>query len=220
MFAVIAFGLFVTGGFTLVQRAVRALDPVEAERMARRGSEPPDGGGGMMVAAGVLAAGLYLVPLAVGVTGCVAGERYRATLDSLLVTLLPRRKVLRSKVRAHAEGGLVFGVGALTGVACGFGADGGVRLGLAAMAAAAAGFWLVAALGAWLSVRCATPVRAFRLCLPAVVLAVGWPVLARNAIDWRDTAGVVSVLAWTAVGLAVAGAVLWWRAEAGLERGA
>src|SRR5207244_10391881 len=42
--------------------AVRALDPVEAERMARRGPEPPDGGGGMMVAAGVLAAGLYLVP--------------------------------------------------------------------------------------------------------------------------------------------------------------
>jgi ABC-type Na+ efflux pump permease subunit len=220
MFAVIAFGLFVTGGFLLVQRAVRALDPVEADRMARRGPEPPDGGGGMMVAAGVLAAGLYLVPLAVGVTGCVAGERYRATLDSLLVTLLPRRKVLRSKVRAHAEGGLVFGVGALTGVACGFGADGGLRLGLAAMVAAAAGFWLVAALGAWLSVRCATPVRAFRLCLPAVVLVVGLPVLARNAIDWRDTAEMVSVLAWTAVGLAVAGAVLWWRAEAGLERGA
>ena len=33
-------------------------------------------------------------------------------------------------MRAHAEGGLVFAAGALTGVGCGFGADGGVPLGL------------------------------------------------------------------------------------------
>src|SRR2546430_16661519 len=98
--------------------------------------------------------------------------------------------MLRSKVRAHAEGGLVFAAGALTGVGCGFGADGGVRLGLAAMAALAAGFGLDVALGAWLSVRCPPPGRAFRLGLPAVLPGPRAPVLPANPPRRRATAPV------------------------------
>ena len=186
VFALVAIMLFVTGGWLLVKRALLALNPEEAERLARQGGKPPDTGGSLMITSGVLAAGLYLIPLAVGIAGCVAGERHRATLDPLLMTLLDRRRMLRSKVRAHTESGLAFAVGSVTGVACGFGADGGARLGLSAMAALASGFALVAALAAWLSARCDTTVRAFRLTLPAVVAAIGLPVLVRNQIDWEQ----------------------------------
>src|SRR4029453_964223 len=84
VFALVGLTLFITRGWLLVQRALIALNPSESDRLAPRGSEPPDTGGGLMISAGVLAAGLYLVPLAVGVAGCVAGERHRATLDPLL----------------------------------------------------------------------------------------------------------------------------------------
>jgi ABC-type transport system involved in multi-copper enzyme maturation permease subunit len=219
MFAIIAVMLFVTGGWLLVTRAVRALDPIEADRLAQRGPEPPDQGGGLMTTAGVLAAALYLVPLAIGVAGCVAGERHRGTLDALLATPLSRWSILGSKVRAHTESGLVFGIGAITGIGCGFGADGGTRLGLAAMIALVAGFALVIALTAWLSVRCATPVRAFRLALPAVVAVIGLPVLVRSAIEWGTIGPSIAVFDW-AVGIcAVTALVLWWRAGAELERG-
>jgi ABC-type Na+ efflux pump permease subunit len=173
-----------------------------------------------MVTAGVLAAGLYLLPLAVGVAGCVAGERHRGTLDPLLATPLGRRGVLFSKVRAHAEQGLVFAVGAATAVGCGFGADGGLRLGAAAIAALLGGFALVVTLAAWLSVRCETPVRAFRLALPAVVLVIGLPALVRNWIAWESVGDAVAVLGWAAGLFAAAAAVLWWRAGAELSRGA
>ena len=217
--AVLAAMLFVMGGLLLVTRAVRALDPAEAERLAQRGPEPPDLGGGLMATAGVLAAGLYLVPLTIGMAMCVAGERHRGTLDALLATPLRRQSVLRSKARAHTERGLVFGVGAITGVGCGFGADGGVRLGLAAMAALTAGIALVTAFAAWLSVRSATPVRAFRLALPVVVLVIGLPVLVRNAIEWNATGQSIALFEWAAGLCAVAALVLWLRAGADLERG-
>jgi len=219
MLAIIAVMLFVTGGWLLVTRAVRALDPIEASRLAQRGPDPPDGGGGLLTTAGVLAAGLYLVPLTIGVASCVAGERHRGTLDALLATPLSRWSMLWSKVRAHTETGLVFGVGAITGVGCGFGADGGARLGLAAMAALAAGFALVIALAAWLSVRCATPVRAFRFALPAMVGVIGLPVLVRNAIEWGALGPSIAVFEWAAGICAVASPVLWWRAGVELERG-
>ena len=211
--------LFVSGGWLLVQRALRALDPVEADRLAQRGAEPPDIGGSLMATAGVLAAGLYLLPLAIGLTGSVAGERQRGTLDPLLSTALSRRGVLGSKARAHAESGLVFAVSAVTGLGCGFAADGGLRLGLAAMAAMGAGFALVLVLGMWLSVRCAAPARAFRLALPAVVAVIGLPVLVRNTIEWDSTGPAIALFAWTAAGCAVAAVVLWWRAGRELERG-
>ncbi len=219
MFTLVAVMLFATGGWLLVERALRAIDPVEAERLARRGPEPPDGGGGLMAAAGMFAAGLYLVPLAVGVAGCIAGERHRATLDSLLTTALRRRRILWSKVRAHTESGLVFGVGAITAVGCGFGADAGWRLGLSAMAAVAATFALVIALAAWLSVRCATPMRAFRLCLPVVVLAIPLPMLVRNWIVWSEIGRAVTLLTWVAAICAAGAMVFWWRAGVELERG-
>jgi hypothetical protein len=219
MFALVAVMLFVTGGWLLVTRAVRALDPVEASQLAQRGPEPPDSGGVLMATAGILAAGLYLLPLTVGVTGSVAGERHRGTLDSLLTTPLRHRSILWSKTRAHAESGLVFGIGAITGVGCGFGADGGARLGFAAMAMLTAGFALVIALAAWLSVRCATPVRAFRLALPAMVLVIGLPVLVRNAIEWNATGPSIAVFEWAAGICAITALVLWWHAGAELERG-
>jgi ABC-type Na+ efflux pump permease subunit len=218
MFALIAVMLFVTGGWQLAKRPLRALDPSQVERMSNRRSEPPDGGN-LMIAAGVFAAGLYLLPLAIGVSGSIAGERHRATLDSLLTTLLSRRAILRSKVRAHVESGLVFGVGAITAAGCGFGADGDVQLGVAAMAAVVAGFALVIALGTWLSVRCATPIRAFRLCLPAVVLVIGLPVLVGRSIEWENVGPSIALFGWTAAICAVAACVFWWRAGAELERG-
>ena len=44
LFTLIAVMLFATGGWQLVKRALRAMDPVEAERLSRRGPEPPDSG--------------------------------------------------------------------------------------------------------------------------------------------------------------------------------
>jgi hypothetical protein len=219
LIAIIAVMLFVTGGWTLVKRAMRAFDPAETEWISRFRVGPPDSGGQLMTAAGVLATGLYLLPLSIGVTGSVAGERHRATLDSLLTTLLSRKRLLWSKVRAHTESGLVFGVGAVTAVGCGFGADGGVRLGLAAMTALASSFALVIALGAWVSVRSATPVRAFRHCLPAVVAAISLPILMRDFVDWENVAPAITVLTWIAGICAVAACVCWWRAGVELERG-
>jgi ABC-type Na+ efflux pump permease subunit len=219
LFTAIAIVSFVLGGWLLVTRAVRALDPGEADRLAQRGPELPDLGGAWLIAAGTLAAGLYLLPLTVGIAGCVAGERQRGTLDSLLATPLSRRSILWSKLRARVESGLVFGVGAITGIGCGFGADGGTRLGLAAMAATAAGFLFAIALAAWLSVRCDSAVRAFRLALPALVLVIGLPVLIRNLIRWNDLHPSILVFEYAA-GLCVVGALLaWWRAVVGLERG-
>jgi ABC-type transport system involved in cytochrome c biogenesis permease component len=215
--AVLAVALFVTAGWLLVKRAVQALDPDEATRFDGRG--PPDSAGGMLIAAGVLASGLCLLPLAVGVTGCVAGERQRGTLESLLATTLGRRRMLGSKVRAHVERALVFAAGAAAALGAGFGTDGGPRFGLAAVAAFVAGFGLVVGFGAWLSVRCDTPVRAFRLCLPVVVLTVALPVFVWNFTQWDRTGRPVQVLAWVAAVFAVLAGLFYWRAGAGLERG-
>jgi hypothetical protein len=211
--------LFATGGWLLVERALRSLNPVETGRSTQRELEPPDSGGALMTAAGLFAAGLYLVPLTIGIAGCIAGERQRATLDSLLTTLLRHRGLLLSKVRAHVENGLVFGVGAITAAGCGLGADGGWRLGLAVMAAMAAAFALNIAFATWASVRCATPMRAFRLTLPVVVLSLPLPLLVRNWVEWNAVGEMVTALSWIAASCAAAAAVLWWRAGYELENG-
>jgi hypothetical protein len=113
----------------------------------------------------------------------------------------------------------VFGVGAITAISCGFGADGGTQLGLAAMAATAAGFLFTIALTAWLSVRCHSPVRAFRLALPVLVIVIGLPVLIRNLIRWSDLNPSIAVFEYAA-GFCLVGALLaWWRAVAELDRG-
>jgi ABC-type transport system involved in multi-copper enzyme maturation permease subunit len=218
-FTLMAATLFATGGFLLIQRTAHALDPLESERLLRRGTEPPDSAGAMLIAAGAFASGLYLLPLAIGATGCIAGERFRGTLDALLTTSLGRRRMLQSKVRAHAERGLVFAAGAATALGAGFGADGGAWFGAAAIAAFASGVAFVLGLGAWLSVRCETPLRAFRLCLPAVVAVVGLPVLVWNLTEWDDTTQPTEAFAWTGAAFAVLGLIFWWRAAAELERG-
>ncbi len=204
--ACVALLLFVAGGWLLLERAVQALDPDEAERLLNRSTGRPDRASTLLRTAGVLASALYLLPLAVGVTGCVAGERLRGTLDSLLCTPLRRGQILRSKVQAHTERGLVFAGGAIAAFSAGFGIENGLHAGLQAVAVFAAGVVLIVGLGSWLTVRCATPVRAFRLCLPAVVAVVAVPVLTTQLLAW-------------ATALAIAGALLWWRAGVELERG-
>jgi ABC-type Na+ efflux pump permease subunit len=216
--AVAVFILFALGGFQLVARAMQVIDPAEAERLLQRGSRPPDSAGWVLVSAGVLASGAYLVPLAVGVTGCVAGERVRGTLDALLLTTLDRRGIVWSKVRAHAERGLLFAGAAGAALGAGYAADGGMKLGLAAVAAFAGGVVFVAGLGVWLSVRRATPVEAFRLCLPAVLVVIGLPILVWNGNDWNGVRP-LEVLAWSAVAFTLVGLALGWRAGAGLKRG-
>jgi ABC-type transport system involved in cytochrome c biogenesis permease component len=72
------------------------------------------------VSAGVFAAGRYLLPAAVGVSGAIAGERTRGTLDALLSTALDRRAVLRAKVQAHAERGVGYAAVAVAAVGMAF----------------------------------------------------------------------------------------------------
>src|SRR5262249_8849544 len=78
---------------------------------------------------------------------------------------------------------------------------------------------LVVGLGAWLSVRCPTPLRAFRLCMPVVVAVVGLPVLAWRLPEEEAVIRPVELLAWSAAAFAVSAVVCWWRAGAGLDRG-
>ena len=175
--------LFVAGAIVVVKRVNLVLQPEQAEQLANRPGAQ-DLGGWLLVGAGVFAAGRYLLPLAVGLSGAIAGERFRRTLDALLSTPLDRRAVLRAKVQAAAERGMAFAAVAVAAVGMAFTADGGVRLGAVAgarLGGAAAllvlsGFGLVIGAGAWLSVRCPTDARAFRLLLPVAVLAIGWPV--------------------------------------------
>ncbi|HSQ58551.1 MAG TPA: ABC transporter permease subunit, partial [Gemmata sp.] len=216
---IVAIALFVTGAYLLLQRIAGAFDPREVDRILQRAPGPPDAAGAYLVAAGVFATGLYLLPLAIGITGCVAGERIRGTLDPLLATPLRRRRMLRSKVLAHLERGLAFACGAAIALGAGFGIDGGTRLGLAAIAEFAAGVAFVTSLAVWLSVRCSSPLLALRLCIPAVVILVGLPVVVWNAIDWGNVALQVEVFSWSAISLVVAGLVCWWGAGVAIERG-
>jgi hypothetical protein len=219
LLTLVAVALFATGAFLLVQRAARALDVDEASLLARRGAGPHDSAGSMLLATGVLAGALYLLPLAIGVSGCVAGERFRGTLDPLLATPIGRWRVLRSKVRAHAERGLGFAGTAAAALGAAFGADGGTWVGLAAVAWFAGGVGLVIGLGAWLSVRCAAPARGFLFALPAVVAVVALPVFLWKFTNWEQTARSAGLLAWGAAAFALAAMVLWWRAGTELNRG-
>lgn len=216
----IALVLFFVGGWKLWKRAMQALDPNEVTRFLQPGVvESPFQGGPLLIAAGVIASGGCLLTLAVGVTGCVAGERVRGTLDSLLATTLNRRRILRAKIQAQAEQVLVFAAVAVAGLGAGFGAEGGVVFGLAMVAAFVGGSALVVGLAAWLSVRCATSVGAFRLCLPGLIGVGCMPLLAWFFTDWENTAPATEVLAWCAGALLLAGAAMWWCAGAELERG-
>ena len=213
--------LFVGGAWTLIGRFTRNFDPAEAERLAPRPG-PTETGGWLLLSAGVFAAGRYLLPLAVGVSGAIAGERFRNTLDILLSTTLDRRAILRAKVQAYAERGTVFAAVAVAAIGMAFIADAGIRAGLAAAVLASTGIAFVLALGSWLTVRCSGDVRAFRLLLPVTMLVVSWPVAA-----WSFASGEFAVPPEVlfrgfliAAGVcAVVAAVLWWRAGSVLSRG-
>jgi ABC-type transport system involved in multi-copper enzyme maturation permease subunit len=212
--------LFFAGARELARRtewSVRTVTSAEAETRP-----DADSSGWWFLGAGVFAAGRYLFPVAVGVSGCVAGERFRGTLDVLLSTPLSRRGVLRAKLQAHAERGLGFATAAAAGVGMAFTSDGGIPLGAATAVLVLAGFGLVIGLGAWLTVRCPTDARAFRLLLLPVVLVVGWPVGVWNAP--RGDAGISAdeLTTWLLIASGVsvaAGLALWWHAGRVLERG-
>src|SRR5262245_36037968 len=85
--AVLAVLLFVWGAWNVMTSAAKTLDPEGAERLGRQ----PDilsRSGWLLVAASMIAAGRYLIPLTIGVSGTIAGERRRGTLDLLLSTTL------------------------------------------------------------------------------------------------------------------------------------
>ena len=186
-------------------------------------ANPPGRAGRRRVAhggAGVFAAGRYLLPVAVGVSGAVAGERFRRTLDVLLSTTLDRRAVLRAKVQAVIERGTAFAAVAVAAVGMAFTADGGVWLGAAAAVLLLCGYGLVIGLGAWLTVRCPTDARALRLLLPIAVLAIGWPVGVWNLLNAEWPPALLANGLFVASGVcAAAGLVRWWRAARALERG-
>jgi len=217
--ALIAMALFVRGGWTLVKRVMQALDPDEATRFLQPGLGSHDLAGVLLMFSGLIASWLYLLPLAVGVTGCIAGERLQSTLDSLLATQLDRGQILWAKIRTHAEHGLVFAGSAAAALGAGFGAEGGIPLGLAIMAAFAGGIVLVVGLGAWFSVRCTTGISAFRYCLPATVGVGCLPMVAWYFTNWENPAATVEVLAGCAGMFLMVGVVMAWRARADLEHG-
>lgn len=212
--------LLLGGTWAQVNRLVRGLDAD-----APPGSQDPFpfAGGWLLMSAGVFAAGRYLLPVAVGVSGAVAGERFRGTLDPLLAAPVSRRGVLSSKVQAHAERGSGFAAVAVTAVGMSFIAEQGVWVGLAAAVLSVAGIVFVIALGAWLTVRCAADVRAFRLLLPVALLAVGWPAavwnLPRSELAITPEELLRGLLAAAGI-CALVAAVLWWRAGSDLARGA
>lgn len=216
--AVVAAVFFVWGTWVQVNRLVRNLDADGVPRPASEG----EAGGWLLMSAGVFAAGRYLLPVAVGVSGAIAGERFRGTLDALLATPLDRRAVLRAKVQAHTERGSAFAAVAIAAVGMAFIPELGVRIGAAAALLSAAGIGFVIALGAWLTVRCAGDVRAFRLLLPVTMLATGWP-----AAVWNLPRGnpalppelVFHGLLGAACVCGTAGALLWWSAGRALVRG-
>lgn len=216
---VLALVLFVSAGWMLLKRALLVLDPSEVPRLTQLPAGAPDRASLMLVIAGSLASGLYLVPLAIGITASIARERHQATLDSLLATPLGRRRLLGSKVQAHLERGLVFAVGAIVGFGSGFGLTGGWQFGLAAIGAFGAGCGLVAGASAWLSVRCATALRAFRLCLPVLVPTLAFPPIVWLVAPGGTPAAASRVLLAVAAVALVLGIGLFWQASSRLARG-
>jgi hypothetical protein len=205
-FGAVAVLLMIVGGATLVARFWQPRP------------DEDDGGGRLLMTGGVVASGVFLVPAAVGLAAAVARERHRKTLDALLALPVDRRVILRAKVRAVLERGWWPGPAAVLAAGVSFGADGGWALGLAAAGFVLAGAGLVVGLGACLTVRCPTEVRAFRFLVPAVVLVVGVPVMTWNQTDWLRPTDSAALLAAGAAVVAVAGAVLWRRAGRELDR--
>ena len=97
-------------------------------------------------------------------------------------------------------------------------------MGAASASLVLSGIGLIIGLGAWLTVRCPSDSRAFRLLLPFVLVVVGWPVgvwnLLRLDSEVRLPPDEVAGWLFAATGAcAVAGLGLWWCAGRALERG-
>jgi ABC-type transport system involved in multi-copper enzyme maturation permease subunit len=176
-----------------------------------------DDGGRLVMTGGVILTGVYLFPASVGLASAVARERRRQTLDPLLALPMTRREVLWTKVRAAIQRGWWWAPMAIAATAVSFGADGGWGPGLTAPAFVLAGLWFVVGLGADLTVRCTSEVRAFRFLVPAVVVVVGAPVGIWNYTDWTLPFWSAVGLAAGAVAFALAGTVFWRRAVWALD---
>jgi hypothetical protein len=129
-----------------------------------------------------------------------------------------RRSILWAKVRVAAEHQVHWAVVAIFGVAVAFGFDFGWLAGLSAAAFVTSGVGAMAGLGAWLTIRCRTEVRAFRFLVPAVVAAIGTPVVVWNTTDWFHDVQAAGPLAIGAVICAVVGLFAWRRAVCDFER--
>lgn len=213
--------LFVGGTWILVHRVERVWswsDGIAVKEQLRI----PDRGGWLLLTAGVLAAGRYLFPVAVGVSGAVAGERERRTLETLLATAFHRPSVLRAKVQAQIERGTGLAAVAVTAVGMAITADHGIRLGAMASVLMIAGMVLVVAAGAWLTVHCAHEWRAFRFLFPVAMLSVTWPWGVKAVLQYgQDVSpdGVFRGLVGLSMAAAAAAGLFWWLAERKLDCG-
>lgn len=216
---VLALALFVSAGWLLLKRALLALDPNELLRLTSLPLESPDRAGLLLMLAGSLSSALYLVPLAIRISGCIARERQQATLDSLLATPISRWRLLRSKVQAHLEQGLVFAVGATVAYGSAFGIQGGWQLGLVAIGVFVGSWGLVAGVSAWLSVHCATPLRAFRLSLPVLVSTLSLLPIVWLVAPWANTSGPTQLLTGIALTFILLGLGFFWHAGSHLDGG-
>lgn len=213
--------LFGGGTWIVVHRVERVWSWTEGV-VAQEQPRIPDRGGWLLLSAGVLAAGAYLFPVAVGVSGAVAGERERRTLETLLATAFHRRSVLRAKVQAQVERGTGLAAVAVTAVGMAITADHGIRLGSMAAVLMMAGMVFVIAAGAWLTVRCAHEWRAFRFLFPLAMLSVSWPWGGKAVLQYSPDVSPEGVFrGFVALSLVavVAASLFWWLAERKLDCG-
>jgi maltodextrin utilization protein YvdJ len=81
-----------------------------------------------------------------------------------------------------------------------------------------AGFVLVLGIGAWLTVRSTTEIKAFRHIMPIAVIVIGIPVLVANSIAPKDYDYYAGHLSYVAVATVFLGALAWKRGCWELER--
>ncbi|MCS6864347.1 MAG: ABC transporter permease subunit [Gemmataceae bacterium] len=219
---VAAIALLSVGGAWLVFHRVERVWREPPMMVASEQGRIPDHGGWLLTGAGVLAAGCYLFPVAVGISAAVAGERERRTLEPLLAAAFSRRSILRAKVQAQIERGVGFAAVAVTAVGMAFTADHGIRLGVATAVMVMVGMALVMAVGAWLTIRCPQEWRALRFLLPVTLLAVMWPLGVKAVLHNRpdvSAEGVFRGLIVVAGAALVATSLLWWWAERTMDHG-
>ncbi len=181
-----------------------------------RKSGVPDDGGTLLMTAGVFAVG---VPLCYRWRSVQWHDCRRALTAARSIPCFAFRWIggrFCAKVQAHAERGTAFTAVAVAAIGMAFTADGDIRLGASSAALVLGSIVLVLGLGAWLTVRCATDFRAFRILLLVVLLSVGWPIglwqlLNANTSVPREL--LMQVVLFAAITSALAGLVFWWRAE-------